>query len=173
MSNETREAAAEETKLYELGYLFSPLLPETDVPSAVENSIKKIINEGEGQIAGEHNPRLVNLAFPIRKRLENKNQVFREAYFGAIRFKAAPAAIPEMTVKLKKQNDVIRFLLIALPKGGTEAPARRTPGAAVTRTVEESKTVEDQAEAPAPTDSIKSKEAIDREIDDLLASTAQ
>lgn len=145
-----------ENKTYELGYLLTPLLTEELVAELLEKKVKALIAKEGGELVSEQAPKLISLAYPIRKQVENKHLVFRDSFFGAIRFTAAPAAAPALAAELKKLPELVRFLLITLPDITEEAPARRGPAP-------EGKKLEENPTEPALT----TAEAIDKEIDKL------
>lgn len=153
----------EETKTYELGLLLTPLLTEEGVAALLTTGALKQLFVRQGlELSSADAPKMIPLAYTIRKRIDNKNQVFREAYFASLRFAAAPEAIPELTAQLRKSGEVIRSLVISLPKI-TEPAQDRRPLSAV------------KPEVPSPENETvivaDKKGVIDREIDDLLAAT--
>lgn len=140
----------EEKGTYELGFLLTPLLTEEGVAGFLSGVLADLFKRHDATIKTTEGPKMISLAYTVRKRIENKNQTFNEAYFGAIRFEAAAEEIPGLVAGLKKINEIIRSLVIAIPKV-TEAPAPRRPQANNENTV-----------TPPQT--------IDKEIDDLLNS---
>jgi ribosomal protein S6 len=154
------EISANSVKTYELGYLMTPLLPEEKVIELIEAKIKPLIAKLGGQLKGEDAPKMIPLAYQIRKVVEHKGSVFNEAFFGALRFTFEGEAVNSFKDELKKMNEVIRSLVIILPPDYNKKPERRIPPVA-----------KDNKEAPiAETTVITNDAAIDKEIEGLLAS---
>src|SRR3989344_416521 len=104
-----------EVKRYELGFLLSPLLPETAVGELVASRIKTLITELGGTVGGETTPRLFGLAYPIRRVVEHKASVFKEAYFGWLALTLPPEALVVLRDNLKKIPELIRSLVLLVP----------------------------------------------------------
>ncbi len=146
-----------EQKSYEVGFLLSPLLPEEQATAVVERVIRAGITAADGTILAEESPKMVPLAYRIKKVVENKSSNFGEAYFGSVRFKLAPEALVMFKTAVEKAPEVIRSLIITLPAEAVNPPpkrARRTPAPAEAPVA--------PVEAPAL--------VIDREIDQLLSA---
>jgi ribosomal protein S6 len=107
----------DERKIYEIGYLLVPYLPAEGIASSAESIIKAKIEAEGGEVTSALEPVMTRLAYTITKVLNNKHTKFSDAYFGALRFKALPEAVVKLEAGWKKDGDIIRFLLISLPKG--------------------------------------------------------
>lgn len=153
----------EEGKLYELSYLLTPLVAPEAVAETVEQEIKRRLLAASAAIKHEMPPRLRTLAYPIKKVVEHKGSIFREAYFGSIVFRAAPAAVVALEAELEKSPIIIRHLLIILPARAVVLPARsRSPAQPATA----------PTALPAETTGKKmTTAAIDEEINQLLAAS--
>lgn len=154
----------EETKTYELGLLLTPLLTEEGAIGLMSGALEKLFDRLEIKVSTADTPKMIPLAYIVRKRIDNKNQVFREAYFVSVRFSASPEAIPTLTAELRKISEVIRFLVIIVPKV-TEAAQDRRPMITACPTVPET------VAGTAVANQTSQKAVIDQEIDDLLAVT--
>ena len=148
------EISANSVKIYELGYLMTPLLPEEKVVESIEVKIKPLIAKLGGQLKGEEGPKLTALAYQVRKVVEHKGSVFKEAYFGTLRFTFEGEAVNDFKAELKKLDEIIRSLIIILPPDYNKKSERRIPAVG--------------KEVITP---VMSKAAIDKEIDSLLSST--
>lgn len=102
----------EEYRSYELGYLLTPLIPEQQLAEKTDSAIRQLVIQSGGVILVETPPRLTTLAYPIKKVVENKGIVFKEAYFGSLAFQCLPAKLEAVTTALKNNPLIIRFLLI-------------------------------------------------------------
>jgi len=155
----------EETKLYELGYLYSPLVSAEELPVRLAASIKASIDEFSGLVTGELEPRLLKLAYPIGRFVEHKRTVFREAYFGAIRFSLPAEALARLESRLKVEAEILRFLFIALPKGAAKSLTPKRPLARRRQQVSDG---ERPSQSGAKAKAAMSNEDIDKEIEGLL-----
>ena len=107
----------DERKIYEIGYLLVPYLPTENVSATVEKLIKSKIEATGGEVTSALEPVMTRLAYVLTKVLSNKHTKFSDAYFGALRFKATPEAVVKLKTDWDKEDDLIRFLLISMPKG--------------------------------------------------------
>lgn len=89
-----------ETKMYEIGYLLSPLISEENLDEEI-SALRKLIEDKQGFIMNENRARSQNLAYPVKG--------FNSAYFGWIKFAVSPEVLPEIKISGDK---IIRFLII-------------------------------------------------------------
>jgi ribosomal protein S6 len=148
-----------EPKFYEVGYLLVPFFGETEKADMVQKEIKAVIEAVGAKPGSEVAPVMKNLAYPIRKMLNNKYDLFRQAYFGAVRFEADPATVPVISKNFQKSEAIIRFLLIEMPK---PTPLKKKK----TTTL-----VADEAPVVVPPSIETDEQAIDKEIDELLVTS--
>lgn len=149
----TKDELKESAKPYELGVLLTPLLTEEAALAWFDETFKKLLVQAGAEIIplSVTTPKLFPLAYTIRKRIDNKNQVFREAYLASLQFVALPEQVLVIKDNLRKVSEIVRSLLIIVPP----------PEAAK---LEEPSTPSSVA-SPLP-----EKELIDREIDGLLST---
>ncbi len=147
------EEKNQDKNLYELGYLLIPTIDAEKISEEVLQ-IKNIIESLDGVVEVEELPKMRNLAYEISQVLSGgKRNRHNEAYFGWMRFNLSPEGIVTFTEELKKNQSVLRSLIINLSKEGKNALKIAKPrGASIKRVP---KTVSD-------------KEEIDKEIDNLL-----
>ena len=101
-----------EQRIYEIGYLLSPLIPEEKLDEEI-SILRKIIEDKQGFIMSEARPKIQKLAYPIKK--------LETAYFGWIKFTATPSSLPEI-----KSPQIIRFLITEIIKETlTPHPAKK------------------------------------------------
>ena len=106
---------ATEVATYELAFHVLPTVAEGEVP-AVVTALKDKITAHGGEIIAEEAPARFDLAYEIIKYLEGRNRRFKSAYFGWIRFTAAPEAVPELQAEIESVKELLRFLLVKLTK---------------------------------------------------------
>ena len=100
--------AKEETnfRVYELGYLLVPTIPEADVPVQYGN-LKELVASLKGVVISDEMPKMISLAYLMVKTVANARHKFKTAYFGWIKFTMATDAVLE----LKRSLTLIRTLL--------------------------------------------------------------
>jgi ribosomal protein S6 len=157
----------DERKIYELGYLLVPYLPTEGVAGEVENLIKSKIEAEGGEVTSALEPVMTRLAYVITKILNNKHTKFSDGYFGALRFKVLPEAIKKLEAGWKKGDNLIRFLLISLPKGSENII---TPKRVFPRRDDKSFEIERVMPEKEEEKVVLSAEELDKEIDKLVTS---
>ena len=120
---ENEEMDSPEPQSYELAFHVLPTIAEGEVNSVFE-VIKGIIKKEGGEVFDEEAPERFELAYEVVRHLEGKNRKFRSAYFGWVRFKAAPQAAVAINASVDASNDILRHLLIRLTRVEEEIPFR-------------------------------------------------
>jgi len=100
-----------EPRIYELGYHLIPTLAEEQIPKA-SGAVRGMIERISKDIIAEELPVFIDLAYQVIKTVEHKNKRFDEAYFGWIKFEAEPAGIAALEEELKKDGNVLRYLIV-------------------------------------------------------------
>ena len=103
--------SSEETSLYEVGYHVLPIVSEENLSQEVA-ALKDIVEKHGGMVLGEEFPRAITLAYPISKAISHKRTVFASAYFGWMRFRTKPEEIQAIDEELRKNEKILRFLLL-------------------------------------------------------------
>jgi len=143
-------------RVYEVGYLLLPSVPEEHIPEFVL-SLRNVITKGNGGVLSEEEALMRPLAYEMIKTVAARNERFKTAYFGWIKFETTPKEALEVKKALDMMETVLRFILIKT--------VRETP--AISRSISE----EESAISPAQT-TVSSKKAsdalIDKTIDELV-----
>lgn len=96
-----------ETKMYEIGYLLSPLISEEKLDEEI-SALRKLIEDRKGFIMNESRAKSQSLAYPVKG--------FNSAYFGWIKFVASPEVLPEIKISFDNPpiggDKIVRFLII-------------------------------------------------------------
>jgi ribosomal protein S6 len=150
--NETLSDAA--TKVFELGYLLVPTIPEENVAAEVE-SLKSSIEKLGGAFITEDFPKLRPLAFTMIKAIGSKRTRHDRAYFGWVKFEASSDKMPILKSQLDKNENILRFLIITTVRENTM----------VTQKVIFKPTVEKKPGEEQPK---MTQEEIDKTIDNLV-----
>ncbi len=143
-----------ETKMYEIGYLLAPLIPEDKLDEEIF-VLRKAIEDRKCLITSEERAKTRKLAYPVKKAPLGS---FDSAYFGWIKFIADAESSREIAEVLSKKPNIIRFLLIESDK--EEAPRK-----------ERGKAVGANKEAAGDETAIKTEvkpEEIDKKLEELL-----
>jgi ribosomal protein S6 len=128
MEEETTKSGV---RVYELGYLLVGSMPEENVAAKV-GAIKDLL-ESKGAVSiSEEFPRLITLGYEMSRPIGNKKTWFSEAYFGWMKFEGDPASNEEVAAILKRDEDVLRYLLISTVRENTIA-GKRSMGASMKR----------------------------------------
>lgn len=143
-------------KLYEVGYLLTPLIAEEKVGEEV-NALRNSIESEGGFIASEEMPKMRKLAYEVSHSITGgKKKKYEDAYFGWMRYNVSPDKAEGINASFKKNPNVIRFLII-------------------NATVEQPKPLRDESKRLAPKKDKKpamSEQEIDKEIDQLVKEDA-
>ncbi|MDP9249727.1 MAG: 30S ribosomal protein S6 [bacterium] len=121
-SNDTNELDMTE-RVYELGYLLVPTIPEEEVPAAFGN-LKEMATSLGGIPVSEEMPKLIPLAYTMSKVVQNVRHKFNTAYFGWIKFTMETEKVLELKKKLDLDPNLVRFLLLKTVKENTIAARR-------------------------------------------------
>jgi len=145
-------------RVYEVGYLLLPSIPEEHV-SQNTDAIKKMIADVSGNIISQGDPQLRNLSYEMVKNVGSKNQTFKSAYFGWIKFEAPAESIPTLHDNLRATENILRFLLIKTVRENTFMGLSKN-------SAEEKGSGEESSEETSPSES--SQEEIDKSIEELV-----
>jgi ribosomal protein S6 len=147
-----------ERTVYEIGYLVLPSIPEDSLDSVVSKITNAFENEGGARIDGE-TPFLNSLSYEMSKQVGARKYVVREAYLGWVKFELEPSKIETVKATLEKIEEVLRFLIVKVPRETTftfaEARAKKAaleaPEAEVAEEAEKPLEPTEDKEEPAGT----------------------
>ena len=151
-----------EPRVYELGYHLVPTLAEEQIPAASE-AVRGMIERISNGILSEDLPVFIDLAYTVVKTIDHKNKRFDEAYFGWIKFEASPAGIADLEEALKKDENVLRYLITKTIRENTFI-AKKFVSTKVKALEEETPAVEAEVATEATSD-----EVLDKAIEELVA----
>ena len=109
-------------KIYEVGYLLLPTITEEDLSKEC-GVIKEALGVGSF-VASELEPKMKELAYPIKKVISGKKNIFENAYFGSIYFQAEPGSVDSIEKNLDKNDNIIRYLVVKRNKDILMAPKK-------------------------------------------------
>jgi ribosomal protein S6 len=155
-SGDSGEAA--ENRIYEVGYLILPTVPEGDVPREI-TAIKDALDKEKASIISEEFPKFRPLAYPIEKRVGEGYQKYANGYFGWVKFETSAKSALRIEQEFKKNKSILRYLLIKTVREHTLTAGRPR----VDR--------RERREAPkgAPASAPVSEAELDKSIEKLIA----
>jgi ribosomal protein S6 len=158
-----KDEYVDEGQIYEVGFHILPSVSEEELQTTV-TKLRDTITANDGVIFADEFPKMRDLAYEIKKRVETKYLRYNKAYFGWMKFEMLTSAIGEMKKQFENNKNVLRFIIVKTVRENT----MHTPKAPVSR-------------ATAPTDEVKivnqivpeekvevSEADIDKSIDELL-----
>ena len=151
---------AGEPRVYELGFLLLPTVPEEEVAVQVAR-LKEFFQKDGGVFVSEEFPKKLGLAYPIGKKAGGKRASYTTAYLGSFKYEVSPEAVLLLNSALEKETAVLRFLLIETVRESAvpiHRPVFARPEAV--KTLEKPPT---RAEK-----SVMSEEELDRTIEELM-----
>ncbi len=146
MTDEHQSEQESALRVYEVGYLVLPSVPEEHIPEFTNNLKGVILREG-GAVISEGEPLIRPLAYEMVKPLGTRNERYKSAYFGWVKFEVSPQGALEIKKSLDAMESLLRFILV---KTVREAPQ-------VEKTLEGE---EDQ--------SLKDEPSLDKSIEELV-----
>lgn len=162
IKDENKISGDANSRVYELGYLLVPTIPEEDI-SVVYGNLKELVSSLSGVAISDEMPKMMPLAYTMVKVIANVNNKFNTAYFGWIKFIMKADAVLELKKKLDLDPNFIRFLILKTVKENTIAAKRFVRGDMAHRRPVVKKSSENEAVVPI------NKEEIDKEIDAMVA----
>lgn len=176
MESKTKtQEVSTESRVYELGYLITPGVPEDKVVDKVD-AIKKAIESNNGVVFAEGLPELKELAYEMVVLISNKHYKYTSGHFGWLKFEMKPEGVVTFDKELKANNDLVRFILIKTVKEDTlfVPPKQKvvtegdTPAPAESASAPEAKAAPKAPVAPVAKEVVESTNELDKKIDNLV-----
>ena len=101
---------------YETVFILTPVLSDEQMKETV-NKIKDVLAKVGAEIINEENWGLKKLAYPIEKKTTG--------FYGLIEFKAAPEAIKTLEIAYRRDERVLRSLVVKMEKYAAEYAEKR------------------------------------------------
>ncbi len=109
--------------IYEVGYHVLPMVGEEGLGKEV-TTVRDAIESQGGSVFADEYPKHLDLAYPMVKVRANKRTAYHSAYFGWMKFEATPGAAEAIGDVLKKNEHILRFLLVKTVRESTLAPKK-------------------------------------------------
>ena len=100
-----------ENRIYEVGYLIVPTVPEGDLPREV-TTLKDDLDREKAVIISEEFPKHRPLTYTMQKRSGDGYEKYINGYFGWMKFEATPKSALRIEQEFKKNRLILRHLLI-------------------------------------------------------------
>ncbi len=152
----------DESKIYEIGYLLTPLIADDKV-SDETNNLRMAIEKFGGVILSEENPKMINLAYSVCKSVSSQKSRFESAYFGSIKFNLNSEKVKKLKESFDKNDLILRFLIIKTIKDSQKISLTFVHQPAPMMQIKSRPKVEEKEKL--------SDQEIDREIENLLVKT--
>src|SRR3989338_8100778 len=108
------------SRIYEIGYTKGPTVKEEDVEKTV-GSIRSEIKKARGSFIAEGAPSLMRLAYHMSVREGEKRLLHDRGYFGWIKIEGDISVAPLLEETLKKNENVMRFIVFRTVREDTRA----------------------------------------------------
>ncbi|OGZ08437.1 MAG: hypothetical protein A3C93_01475 [Candidatus Lloydbacteria bacterium RIFCSPHIGHO2_02_FULL_54_17] len=148
-------------RVYEVGFHISPTIAEEDLGIRV-TAVRDAVEAAGGRMIADEYPKHIDLAYPIVKVSANKRATHHSAYFGWMKFDMEPKGAKVLDATLKKDDYILRFILVQTVRENTMAPKKVLTQK---RAEEVVRTKESAPEKPA-----MSEEELDKTIEELVIS---
>ncbi len=152
-------------KIYEIGYLIVPSVPEEKVAGEVEK-IRSVISKFGGEIFAGEEARKKVLAYTMIKKIGVINHKYKEGYFGWLKFEITSESINEVKKALEVDSNILRFLLTNTVKENTYLGEKA-------KTLAKEVSKEDDKDGEVKAEEVKEEsnpEELDKSIDDMVKS---
>lgn len=151
---------AKDPVIYEVGYHIVPIVGEDNLGARV-TKVRDVIESRKGIIIADEYPKFMDLAYKVARTAENKRATFESAYFGWFKFQATPDAVTAVDADLKKENDILRYILVKTVRENTMSPKKA---------LREAKREEARGDEPKEAKPKLSEEELDKAVEDLAAA---
>lgn len=156
-----------ESQVYEIGFHIVSTVEEEKVASEF-GLIKSLIEKSGGTIISDEYPKLVELAYEIKKSIEGKNQVFSTAYFGWIKFEMKTSNVAVFKEEVDINKNILRYLIIKTVKESTITPKNAVFSETSTPKKKKIKTALEVDDIKEKSESKMTEAELDKTIEELI-----
>lgn len=165
----TAQENNDKMRIYEVGYLIIPSIPEEKLGTEVDKLVDFI--KSKGAILSEEFPKRRALSYTMIKKIGTTNHRFKEGYFGWIKFEMSQDVINDLKVSLETNTNILRSLLISTVRESTYLGEKAK--ILVKELGGKDENEKDTTEAPVKVEKHEevNPEEIDKSIDDMVKNT--
>ena len=153
------KTAERDAKVYEIGFLIVPSIPEEKI-AAETAGIKDVLAKHKATLIADETASMRRLAYTMIKKIGTANRRFDSAYFGWIKFEAAPVEVRLIEKEVKEIDSILRLLLISTVREHTLLSSKLS----LTEHAEKEKS---EARAKGPVSTEELDKSIDKTVQDL------
>lgn len=158
----------ENSRLYEIGFH----LVSTVAPDKVADEfeiIKNLITKNNGEIVKEGEPKLMNLAYMMVKKIGGANHRFTQAHFAWIKFNMSPEDVVVFKQTVDTLVNVLRYIVVKTTDDFEHSTAKLVEELEQEVELENSSEATENVEATEETEEVKgSEKALDEAIDEMV-----
>lgn len=166
MASATETAKGDlETKVYEVSFL-TPAKGGEEGALATLERVKTAVSSMEGTFIAEGTPKQMPFASEVSRSASGKRERHNEGFFGWVKFEFTPDNAPALEVFLKKDVDILRFILISTVRDSGPAPRFLSSDRLEGETIRKREVVEKGSAGPV------SEEELDKSIEQLVGDKA-
>jgi ribosomal protein S6 len=120
MSDADNMLEAEQRRVYELGYILTPELSESDAGAEADRLKEEIIKKS-GVVLNEESPKARKLAYQMTRRFgSGQFRKYETGYYGFIKFEIVPSTIVELKSVFDSNEKIIRYLTVKTVRENTQ-----------------------------------------------------
>ncbi|MBI4079672.1 30S ribosomal protein S6 [Candidatus Kaiserbacteria bacterium] len=149
-------------RIYEVGYTITPTVKEEDVEKTV-GTIRSEIEKGGGNFIAEGAPSLTRLAYEMSANESGKRLLHDRGYFGWIKFEADTATAHALEEMLKKNLQIMRYIVFRTVREDTRAKMK----APQLREVKRTDTIQARPRRVEETTGPVSEEELEKALQDI------
>ena len=145
-----------EIKNYELAFHINPDMEEADIKKHAQD-VNDLVTQSGGTILTLQEPKKIHLSYPLKQ----KNY----GYFCTTIFSGEPETIEKINSQIKLHSEILRYLIISLPKTGKEIRTLGSPRLRTVRVRPTSTSLKTEVGGTSEKPKIEKSEASEKEIE--------
>lgn len=114
----TKETVKTAGTVYEVGFHIVPAVSPENLPKEVD-AIKAVLGGVGATVISEEFPKLRNLAYTMVKAIGPARHKYDTAYFGWVKYEAAPESMAEVKKSLDANEKILRYIIIKTVRENT------------------------------------------------------
>ncbi|MBU3925607.1 30S ribosomal protein S6 [Patescibacteria group bacterium] len=146
------------SKIYEISYLLSPLIPEDKLNEEI-SILRELIEKNHGLIINEEPAKIHRLAYTIKK---SNMGSFDSAYLGWLKIMAAPEDFLEIKKEFEKNQKLVRIIIM---ESIQEKASKKLSG---DKMIKKRKVLSSPVES-GPKEEIKTEE-VDKKLEEIIGT---
>jgi ribosomal protein S6 len=110
LGNSMEETNEMKPRVYELGFILTPTIADTDLSEATAK-VQALIEKAGGTVQTSGTPEYIDLAYQMEQHVQGRINKWTQGYFGWMKFDMNPAATEALKKSLDLEMSIIRYLL--------------------------------------------------------------